>query len=99
MDSKLRRDLYENAYWRNIWEKHFTLCAELVRGDPQASGIDTPMHTLVSELRVSRGRKTENMTVSERRAEITSILACAMRRSIRDGRRGMRRTTSTAHYR
>ena len=59
MDSKLRRDLYENAYWRNIWEKHFTLCAELVRGVPQASGIDTPMHTLVSELRVSRGRKTE----------------------------------------
>ena len=26
---------------------------------PQASGIETPMHTLVSELRVSRGRKSE----------------------------------------
>jgi len=36
---------------------------------------------------VSPGRNPDNMTTSERRAEIASILASAMLHSIRDGRR------------
>ena len=36
---------------------------------------------------MSPGRNPDNMTASERRAEIASILACGMLRSIRDARR------------